>query len=316
MLFEKKIELKMKTSAILVILVACVMVYQVEAWPFMRSQDGSQERTTPTTPTSSPQNESTTPPVSTTPEPLTFWTRLYNKLKEIFFDNSNDPNTPNITDSSEVSTFEPLKTTHGEATTEWFEEQGFFEGFFGSLANRFASLYAKFGTQWTNSSMDELSEFKMNPEDLLANEVDTLLQKYPIAMEGITDFDNLKTSIVDALVSAWNSSLDINDFPVVSPEEIQDKILETLQELNLGDQLTNNTGIVASTQAPTKILSDSLPDADEVQANFLAILKKAERRPDAVSFAGGASSNDDEVKEEAAPQGNWFNQFMRRARNK
>ncbi len=293
---------------------------------FLEKQQGG--TTTPSIPSTHVEVSTVPPLVSTTPEPLTFWTRLYNKLKEIFTGFS--PDNTNEGNNYSSSTFEPLETTKSQTTTEEFDNDSFFdqfEGFFGSLAKRFAKLYSQFGSQLTqtNSSLIfESNDLKLDLHEILESEVEVLLQKYEIAIDDVLVLENLKTSIVDALVTAWNSSMDIDDFPVESPEEIQEKILETLQELHVNDQVSMQNGTVATVKNDSAECDNCGLDLEVFQAQFLEILRKAERQSaDKVPFSRESSSASDEeqlVEEKTASKGNskgndLFNQFMRRGRS-
>ena len=175
------------------------------------------------------------------------------------------PTNESVARNEERTTGTPGTEYPTEGTTV---DQQFFQEFFASIANTFASIYDQFGSRWQNSSeVANISTF--SPRKLFEDKIDILLQNHSLPFEDII-VEDLKSSVVDALVSAWNDSFKMDEIMVVSPEEIQDKILETLQEIH-HELKANKTEIVTTTERTLFAL-----DPDDFQANFMAILKQAE----------------------------------------
>ena len=269
---------------------------QVEAWPFPWSQERLPRTFEPTTTEVTQQfhlsviNETSTTPVPMTTESSNFWNRLYNTLKDIFQSVFHmDVQSESVDVSHSISTNESVTRYEETTTGTEYPTEGttvdhhFFQAFFASIANTFASIYDQFGPQWQNSSeVANISTF--SPQKLFEDEVDILLQNHSLPFEDII-LEDLKSSVVNALLSAWNDSLEMDEIMVVSPEEIQDKILEALQEIHHVLHV-NKTEIATTTQRTPVVL-----DLDDFQAKFMAILKQAE-----------AQSNEKSAKQPPSPK--------------
>lgn len=217
----------------------------------------------------------------TTTESPSFWNNLYQILQELLSDSTSSPaNSTNM-----VSTNEPVYTTNIQTTTLELQDQGVFESFFTSLANNLVNIYnICLSSGWENSTMDAISDLP-SYKDFFTKEVDILFQNYSLPVTDEQDLDIIKTSIVNALVSAWNSSLEIGQIPVVSPKEIEAKLLETLKGTSIFNSPVSNTTTPdsSSREDDEEEVEEDTPstskypvaELDRLQSNFLAILKKA-----------------------------------------